>query len=85
MSWRITWGDVSFTDDDLTVQDLCAVEQLHAAPGWHFFDVQRGPTYVAMIIVAYLARTTGRDVQELLAEVQAAKASTLMAALTVEG
>ena len=79
--WKITWGDQSFTDADLTVGDLALASML-AGEGWNSCDPTSGPNACANLIAAVVARRTGRPLQEVSAEVAGTPAIRLLQALT---
>lgn len=79
--WRITWRGTEFTDDDLTVQDLCAM-QVFLNRGYGSLDPWAGPLELAVCIAAYVARVKELpDMDGIIAEVQSAPAVELLTAL----
>lgn len=79
--WKITWGDVSFTDDDLTVGDVALASML-SAEGWSACDPTLSPNTCSNLIAAVVARVTQRPVADVAAEVSAAPAVDLFAAFS---
>lgn len=78
--WKITWGAVEFTDEDLTVGDLALASML-AGEGWNSCDPRSGPNACANLIAAVVARKLGRQPAEVSAEVAAQPAIRLLQAI----
>lgn len=79
MTWKLTWGDVSFTGEDLTVADL-TVAHILSAGGWEVSDPTVSPHIAACLIAAVVARVTGRPPMEVIAEIHARPAVELVRA-----
>ena len=79
--WRITWGDKSWTDNDVTGAHLVAVADLLEQDSWTSVTPWTGPKALAAWIVVLVA-SQGRDLDETLAEVYSAPASQLVGELS---
>lgn len=79
--WTITWGDRTWTDQDVTAAHLVAVADLLGADSWTSASPWTGPKALAAWIAVLVAASKG-DLDEALAEVYAASGGTLLGALT---
>lgn len=73
MTWTLTWGDITFGPDDLTVGDVALVDGITGC-GWRAFDGLPSPRVAAELLSVVVARKTGRPLNEVAAEVIAAPA-----------
>lgn len=80
MRFTLTWRGQSWTDEDVLAMDLVTV-QFILGGAWENFDPWTGPAQVVAFIAALVARSTGRDFNEILAEVRGAKADELLNAI----
>lgn len=78
--WTITWGENRWTDDDLTGGDLVSV-QLLLGGSWENLDPWAGPVQLMAMITALECRSTGRDLDEVMAEIRESSATLVLAAI----
>lgn len=78
--WTITWGERKWLDDDVLAGDLVSV-QLLLGGSWENCDPLAGPVQLMAMITALECRTTGRDLDEVMAEVRMSPAAELLAAV----
>lgn len=78
--WTITWGTRSWTDDDALGADMAVVQMLIGG-GWAELDPWAGPLQLMAWIAALEARTSGRDAEEVIAEVRDSPAEEVVGAL----
>lgn len=81
--WRLTWGDISFTGDDLKVSDYAAAAAINGL-GWSAADADQGPHIASNLIPVVVARLTDRNFMEVAAEVGTAPAETILRALSFD-
>lgn len=81
--WKITWGDIEFTEDDMTGGDVAGVQLLLQGDGWAQCDPTAGPLQLMATICAVGCRLTGRPVEKIRAQLNDAKAADLYGALSV--
>ena len=81
--WVITWGERSWREADVTGADLISIGVL-IGDAWENVDPFRGPQQLMAMIAALECRTTGRDLDAVMAEIRNTPASELLAALHVE-
>jgi hypothetical protein len=79
--WRITWGDHSWTDSDVSGAHLVAVADLLEQDSWTSISPWTGPKSLAAWIVVLVA-SQGRELDDALAEVYSAPAAKILAALS---
>lgn len=77
--WTLTWGDVTFTGEDLTVGDL-ATAHILSGGAWESGDPTVSPHIAACLIAAVVARVTDRSPVEVIAEIHARPAGELVRA-----
>lgn len=80
--WRITWGERSWTDEDVTGADLISVALL-VGDSWENCDPMRGPQQLMAYIAALEVRTADRDLEEVMAELAASPATEILGALSL--
>lgn len=78
--WRITWGERSWTDEDLLASDVADLQTL-CADGWRSADPWRSPGHLIAAIAVLESRTAGRDFQEVLEEIRNSPARELAEAI----
>lgn len=76
----ITWGARSWTDEDVTAGDLCSI-QLLLGGSWENCDPWSGPAQLMAMITALECRTSGRDLDAVMAEVRDSPAADLLASI----
>lgn len=76
----ITWGTRSWTDDDLLAGDLVSL-QLLLGGSWENCDPWSGPAQLMAMIAALECRTSGRDLDEVMAEVRDSPAGDVLDAI----
>lgn len=81
--WRLTWGDHSFTFEDMTGAHLTLIG---AALGEDTWDINpaAGPRRLQAVLGACVAFATGRRLDDVCAELAAAPASALSDALSTD-
>jgi hypothetical protein len=82
-SWRLTWGDKSWTEADMTGRHLVLVSLGIGSDGWDISPTA-GPIRLLATLAAFVAVDSGREIADVLAELNALPASALVEALTIE-
>lgn len=80
--WAITWGERSWTDEDVLAGDLVSVTLLIGG-SWENCEPAAGPAQLMAMIAALECRTTGRDLDEVMAEIKTTPAHRLLDAFEV--
>lgn len=78
--WTITWGERSWTDDDVLVADLADISILLGS-AWENCEPSAGPAQLMTMIAVLEARTSGRPLDDVIGEVRIVPAAQLVAAL----
>lgn len=78
--WTITWGERSWTDADVRAADLASI-QLLIGGSWENCEPFAGPSQLMAMITALECRTSGRDLDAVMAEVRDSPAADLVAAI----
>lgn len=81
--WRLTWGDYSFTADDLTGSHLTLVGLALGEDTWDF-NPEAGPRRLQAVLAACLAIASGRRLDDVVVELAAAPALALAGALSAD-
>ena len=81
-NWKITWGDNSWTDLDVTGAHLVAVADLLGADDWKSTSPWNGPKALAAWCVALISPLHKGDLDKALAEVYGAPGMKLLSALS---
>lgn len=81
MKFTLTWRGQSWTDDEVLAMDLVTVQHILGG-GLENFDPWTGPAQVLAFVSALVSRDTGRDLDDVLAEIRHAPAEELVAAIT---
>lgn len=79
--WTITWGERTWTDEDVTGADLLSIGLL-IGDSWENCDPFRGPQQLMAMIAALECRTSERDLDDVMAEISASPATELLGALS---
>lgn len=79
--WTITWGERSWTDEDVQAQDLVSV-QLLIGGSWENCEPMAGPVQLMAMIAALECRSSGRDLDEVMQEIRESPAGGLLAAFS---
>lgn len=74
MTWKLTWREHTFTEDDLTGADLYAA-QLVTGDGWRSCDPRQGPIHASNLAAVLVARTTDSAFKDVIAEMASASAA----------
>lgn len=83
MKWRVTWGDRSWTEDDLTGRHLSLIVVGLGADTWDIAPT-KGPMHLMAVLAACVCVESGASYGDVLAEMMTTPASALVDALTVE-
>ena len=78
--FTITWGERSWTDEDIVGSDLADLTLLLQG-SWEVLDPWAHPVSLMAYIAVLEHRSSGRDMDEVFAEVQSAKAADILAAI----
>lgn len=78
--WMITWGDKSWTADDLTVLHLVAIVAARGVDDWDF-NPTKGPMRLLYVLAAFIVVDEGRPVDQVISDLSKLPASVLDAAL----
>lgn len=82
--WTITWGDKSWSEDDVTGQHLALVVlTMGGDDDWDAVRPTSGPIRLMAWIAALVSVDSGRDLVEVQGEVSAAPMSKILAAIEV--
>lgn len=79
--WTITWGARSWTDEDVLAGDLVSI-QLLIGGSWENCEPTAGPVQLMAMIAALECRTSGRDLDEVMAEIRTSPAAEVAGAIT---
>lgn len=83
MAWRITWGDVTFDESDLTVAHLNAICLAQGSDKWEHLNPLAGPGRALGVLAVVVAVAEGRRVDEVIAEVSKRPAVDLLNAFSI--
>jgi hypothetical protein len=83
MNWTLTWGERAWTAEDLTGRHLALIAVGLGTDTWDISPTT-GPVHLLAVLGACLAVDEGRELAEVMAELQQRPASELLAALSVE-
>lgn len=78
--WVITWGERSWSDEDVTAAHMVAVDDLLGGSSWTSASPWTGPKTLAAWVAVLLGTSTG-DLEGAIAEVYAASGAQLVGAL----
>lgn len=81
--WRLTWGDKSWTEDDLTGAHLAVIVLIHGRDEWEVVSPLAGPVRLMAVLSAFIAIDEARAYPEVNAELSTATASALLAAVSM--
>jgi hypothetical protein len=81
-NWKITWGDNSWTDLDVTGAHLVAVADLLGADDWKSTSPWNGPKALAAWCVIFVSSLYEGDIDKALTVVYSASAEQLLSALS---
>jgi hypothetical protein len=79
--WRITWGDRSWTDEDVTAAHLISVADLLGVDSWETASPWTGPKSLGAWVAVLLASATA-DLDAAISEVYGASGTKFIGALT---
>lgn len=80
MTFRLSWRGETWTDEDVLAMDLITVQDILGGD-LENFDPWTGPAQVLAYVAALTARTTSRDLDEIIEEVRHAPAGELLSAI----
>lgn len=80
-SWKLTWGERSWTDEDVTAAHLIAVAELLGEDAWTSTTPWSGPKALGAWITVLLASATG-DLDEAMSDVYGAQGAKFIGALS---
>ena len=80
--WLITWGEKSWTVEDLTVAHMTAIVLGRGVDDWEF-DPSKGPMRLLYVLAALVAVDEGRPLRTVVVELMELPLSTIVAALDV--
>lgn len=83
MMWKITWGDKSWTENDLLVGHVGAIMQLAGVDDWAFCNPLGGPVKLMGVLAALVGADTHVPADQVLMELAHVPAVELAAALSV--
>lgn len=83
MKWKLSWGDKSWTEDDLTVGHVVLICQGLGEDTWEFTP-SAGPMKLLAVLAALIAVDQQMDLTEVMAVLGALPAEQLVAALGVD-
>ena len=84
MGWKLTWGDKSWSEDDLTVAHVMIVGELLGLDEWSRVEPANSPRTCVAVLATLLAAESGASIEECQAALMAQPFSVLVGALTVE-
>jgi hypothetical protein len=79
--WRLTWGEHSWTEDDITTSQF-ALASLVIADGWNSANALASPNHAANLLAILVSGATGDPLDEVLADIGGRPAGELVAALS---
>jgi hypothetical protein len=84
MAWRLTFGEQSWSEDDVTVADAVIVSELLEADTWRLMEPNASPRACVAWLSVLLARAGGVSIEEAQLAVMALPFRQLVDALTIE-
>lgn len=82
-AWRLTWGDASWTAEDLTARHLVLVAEARGVDDW-LFEPFRGPVRLIAVLAACIAVAEDVPLSVAAAALQTVPLSVLLSALSFE-
>lgn len=79
--WKLTWGEQSWTDEDVTAAHLIAVADMLGADSWTSASPWTGPKSLGAWVAVLLASASG-DLEAAMTEVYGASGTKFIGALT---
>ena len=84
MNWLLTWGERSWSAEDLTGRHLTLIAVGLGGDTWEI-EPSRGPVHLIARLAAFIAVADNREFAAVVAELHDQPAATLLEALTLEG
>ena len=81
-TWSLTWGKKTWTEADLTGQHLTLIVMGLGGDSWDISPVT-GPVRLQAVLAAFITVDTGRDLTDVVQELNKAKALDLLGALSI--
>lgn len=82
-SWKLKWGRKTWTEADLTGAHLTMIALGLGGDTWDFSPMT-GPIRLQAVLAAFIAVDQGRELLDVVGELNKAKADVLVGALVVE-
>lgn len=80
LGWKLTWGEHSWTEADLTVAQA-ALAQLVTGDGWNSANPLAGPNHAANLLAILVSEREKRDLADVIVEIGSRPATDIAAAI----
>lgn len=81
MRWSLTWGDKTWSEDDLTVAHVADIVRSSGSESWEALNPAQSPIRLIYMLAAFIAVDEDRDVLVVLQELRGVKFATVLDAL----